>query len=187
MAGDLASNRDEMLTMLVQAWKEAPSVISGLGQLHNELVLTMTDNDGVPSGMGRKTWARVTIQHGTGTPTSISRRRWENIGLLTVQCFIWRDKTSDDARVQALASFIVGKLRDHIGSVLFLDAYAREGRINNGFAQCDAVSRFKWEEFRGRAPVYGQPEDPTVYVVLTDETGNFYFAFEDSNPLDLVN
>jgi len=151
MAGNLASNRDEMLLMLTKAWKEAPANVSGLGQLHNELVLTMTDNDGVPSGMGRKTWARVTIQHGSSDATSISRRRWLNKGLLTVQCFIWRDMTSDDARVQALASFIVGRLRDHRGSVLFTNPYPREGRINNGFAQCDAVSLFQWEEFRRTA------------------------------------
>jgi hypothetical protein len=150
MAGDLASNRDEILGLVQQCWKDLPALFQGFPQ-QADLVFTMTDGDGVPEGIKRQAWARVTLRHGAAEPTAVSGRRWRNTGLLRVQCFLWRDKTSDDAKVQAVAAYIVGKLRDHRGSVLFTNASFAEAPINNGFTQCDAVSAFQWEEFRKRS------------------------------------
>jgi hypothetical protein len=152
MAGDLITNRDEILSLVSAAWKAIPANVPGVtAQSQAPLVFTMTDGDGVPKSIGRDTWARVTLQHGAGRPTAVSGRRWEHQGLLTVQCFVWRANTSDDDRAQKIAAYIVGRLKDHRGSVNFPEVYPREAPINNGFAQCDAVSRFRWEEFRPRA------------------------------------
>lgn len=47
MAGDLASNRNEILTLISEAWNELPANLDRF-PAQSALVIAMTDGDGVP-------------------------------------------------------------------------------------------------------------------------------------------
>lgn len=146
MAGDLISNRNEILSLILAAWKDVPNHIANFPQ-RAEMLVTMTDGDGVPDEVGRKAWIRVNVQHVQRDQRSIAKRRFVNRGFVTIQCFIHRKVTADDDRVQRLASYFVSILSRHKGSVEFTESVAQERPIDNGFASATVTSRFQWDEF----------------------------------------
>jgi hypothetical protein len=153
MAGDLRSNRNELITLVNTFWNTAPSIV-GLPGPYPKLIIADVDNDGNPdgdfnpaAGRNNKPLARMRIQHTEARPTSISLRRYRNNGSLTVNLFVPRERTDAQAKSILLGDALSDVLRRHRGSVNLKGVTPRERPINNGFNQIDVVTDFYWEQF----------------------------------------
>lgn len=153
MAGDLRSNRNELIKLVSDFWENAAVGIVGLPGPYTKLVIADVDNDSNPdevsaeAAKNQKPFARLRIQHAQSGPRSISGRRYRNDGGITVNLFIPRQRTSAWTRAGLLADALILALRQHRGSVQLTGVTPRERPINNGFSQIDVVSDFYWEQF----------------------------------------
>lgn len=151
MAGDLRSNRNELIKLFLDNWNVAhltpavPALPAG-PYIH---VLTMTDANTVPKNTQKLPWARFTIQHTGTTSRDIAGRRLVHVGIIVAECFVHRpgDNSPADNHVQILANALVVAFTKHRGSVTLRDIGPIERPINEGFAQCNARAAFTWDQF----------------------------------------
>lgn len=150
MAGNLRDNRNELLLLFTRVWKDLPGLVGitkGVPATGWPKVFTMTDADSVPVNPGKLPWARVTVQHTAAQPRGIGRRiRQEHTGVFTVQLFVFRDRDTADNQVQLMAGAVSSEFGKHVGNVTLTDIGPRERPIDNGYARCDVVSGFTWDE-----------------------------------------
>jgi hypothetical protein len=150
VAGDLRTNRNELLLLFTRVWAELPGLIGitkGVPSTGWPYVLTMTDADTVPLNPAKLPWARVTIQHTRAVTRGVGRVfRQEHSGIFTVQNFVFRDRDSADNQVQLMAGALAKEFGKHGGNVTLTDIGPRERPIDTGYARCDVVSGFSWDE-----------------------------------------
>jgi hypothetical protein len=153
MAGDLRTNRNELIKVVSDFWSGAAGGIIGLGDVA-KIVIADVDNDGNPDGEinpaaggNKKPFARMRIQHTEARPRSISARRYRTNGAITVNLFVPRIRSDAQAKSILIGEALTSVLRKHRGSVCLTGVTPRERPINNGFNQIDVVSDFYWEQF----------------------------------------
>lgn len=153
MAGDLRTNRNEIIVLVRAVWNTAPAII-GLPGPYPDVVIADIDKDNNPDGEvnpgaggNTKPFARMRIQHTEARPTSISGRRYRQNGTLTVNLFVPTKRSDAHAKSILIGDAMAYALRRHRGSVQFLGVTPRERPVNNGFNQIDVVSDFYWEAF----------------------------------------
>lgn len=146
MAGDLRSNRNEIIKLVSDFWSTAPAIV-GVPGAYPKLVIADVDNDGNPGDKGNTLpFARLRIQHTGSQARAISGRRWQNNGVITVNLFVNRTRTDAWFRSGLLAEALVHSIRKHRGNVYFRDVGFRERPINNGFNQADVTAGFFWDQ-----------------------------------------
>lgn len=152
MAGNLRTNRNEILKTVSDFWEQNAAAILGVPSVA-KLVIADVDNDGNPdevnpaAGGNTKPFARVRVQHTQSQNKAISGRRYRNNGAITANLFVPRLKSSAWTKAGDLADAFVMVLRSHRGNVYFVDVTPRERPINNGFNQVDVVAGFFWDQF----------------------------------------
>lgn len=153
MAGDLRSNRNELIRLVWDFWSAAPAII-GLPGPYPEVVIADVDKDNNPDGEvnpgaggNNKPFCRMRIQHTEARPTSISGRRYRQNGSVTVNLFVPGKRTDASAKAILIGDALSSVLRKHRGSVNLTGVTPRERPINNGFSQIDVVSDFYWDAF----------------------------------------
>lgn len=147
MAGDLRSNRNEIIKLVSDFWVGAPDIV-GLSGKYPKLVIADVDNDGNPGDGGNLLpFARLRIQHTNASATSISGRSYRNEGTITVNLFVNRSRSNAWLMCGQLADALTLSIRKHRGNVYFRDVTPRERPINNGFNQTDVVAGFYWDQF----------------------------------------
>lgn len=154
MAGDLRSNRNEVIKLIRDFWQQSAPGIIGLPGKYPDLVIADIDKDNNPDGEvnpgaggNSQPFARMRIQHTEARPTSISGRRYRQNGTVTANLFVPVKRSDAQAKSILVGDALVSVLRRHRGSVNFLGVTPRERPVNNGFNQIDVVSDFYWEAF----------------------------------------
>jgi hypothetical protein len=150
VAGDLRTTRNELIETFAAAWKGAALAFPYFKPGVWPYVLTMTDADTVPENPNALPWARLTIQHSDSKSRGISKRRVVHKGILTVQVFVPRTRTTADNQAQQIADYLVKAFVQHRGNVELYDVGPEEGLIDNGFARCACVALFTWDQFIAR-------------------------------------
>lgn len=147
MAGTLRDNRNEIIKLVSDFWAGAPAIV-GVPGPYPTLVIADIDNDGNPDASGNKLpFARLRIQHTQSVAKSISKRVYQNNGVITVNLFVNRTRSDAWMRCGELGNALKLAIRSHRGNVYFKDVTLRERPINNGFNQVDVSAAFWWLEF----------------------------------------
>ncbi len=148
-ASKLRLVRNELITTVNAAWLGAPAIV-GIAGPYPPLVIAAFDGDGnSDDNRNRKPWARMRVQHTTGQSTSISGRSYKNVGTVTVNVFVDRQRSNASNVCELVGDSIKLALRRHRGIASTKDVVLRERPINNNYSQVDVSAGFWWMEFTG--------------------------------------
>lgn len=147
----LRERRNEVIRFVTDAWAGAPAIVGTPGPFPDIVISEGIGEDTPPNNPQKKPWLRLRLQHTVSGATSISGRAYRNNGTLTLNVFVFRDKSSAWNKAQLVGDALKLAIRKHRGNVYFKDVTLRERPVNNGFSQVDVTANFWWTEFSGAA------------------------------------
>lgn len=143
------AKRNELFDQFAKAWESAPFVIDESGPFF--VVYSMRDGDKIPDdNKERKPWARVTLIHRDARATSISGRRYKNVGDFIIQVFVSQDTTDSGFKVELLADYLKDWFRRYRGNVLLKFIRVQTEENNSGYSAATVISEFEYYEVNKR-------------------------------------
>lgn len=149
MAATLVEAHDALITAVLLGWKRAPEAAGDTGKY--SYIVNMVDPDGVPNAPLAGPWCRINAVHSTGTGTSVSRRRYDNLGTLFVQIFVPENEKGAKAaatKAQKIAQSVSDGLKEYRGLVDLTSIRFNDAPKDGPYFRADVLCQFRWIQVR---------------------------------------
>lgn len=141
---------DEIQTRLNEAWKAGAQAASGATGVP-PLLWEETSRDNLPDEVSSsgQPWGRVRITHHASRQRTVAVKRFEQIGLILVECFVPEQFADYKGKAGDLADLVIGTFEgQRTTNVEFREVTPMEAGRVGLFFQIDVHATFKYHRTR---------------------------------------